>query len=149
MHKFEKSGITGMFCFWNFESPSISWYVKYMYVQNSSQKLWDWMSYLVLDDTSNGKARESTLMLANTPFKCTTFCRWSSNFILVKRRIPRTTKVARKVLSWLSLEINTEKAKVITFNDQGALLKKFKFYYDNLFYTVHFYTVWKRPRGYW
>lgn len=117
----KSQGLQECFCFWNFESPSIFWYGKYMYVQNSSQKLWDWMSYLVLDDTSNGKGRESTLMLVNTPFKCTTFCRWSSNFILVKRRIARTTKVARKVLSWLSLEINTEKAKVITLMNSKSL----------------------------
>ena len=68
---------------------------------------------------------------------------------LLKDELQEQLKLLEKYcLDWV-LEINTEKAKVITFNEQGALLKKFKFYYDNLFYTVHFYTVWQKPRGYW
>lgn len=72
-----------------------------------------------------------------------------ATLFLLKDELQEQLKLLEKYcLDWV-LEINTEKAKVITFNDQGALLKKFKFYYDNLFYTVHFYTVWKKPREYW
>ena len=60
---------------------------------------------------------------------------------LLKDEFQEQLKLLEKYCLDQVLEINTEKAKVITFNDQGALLKKFKFYYDNLFYTVHFYTV--------
>ena len=60
---------------------------------------------------------------------------------LLKDELQGQLKLLEKYCLDKGLEINTEKAKVITFNEQGALLKKFKFYYDNLFDTVHFYTV--------
>ena len=49
-------------------------------------------------------------------------------------------------LDW-GLEIKTEKAKVISFNEQGALLKTFKFYYDNLFTQYSFIPFEKNLKG--